>query len=50
MKKPRMTGPADQEVNARLTHPMSHYRNWVNYNAMGRVVSHAYMEIERDHF
>lgn len=43
-------GLADHEMKAHVIQGLGEYRNWVNYNELGRVISHVYLEIERDNF
>ena len=43
-------GLQDYEMKDRIISEMSEYRDWHNFDEMGRVISHVYQEVERDNF
>jgi glyoxylase-like metal-dependent hydrolase (beta-lactamase superfamily II) len=49
-KRYYLQGLADYEIKDRVIQDLDEYRNWVNFNELGRVLSYVYLEIERDNF
>jgi len=43
-------GLQDYEMKDRIISEMNGYRDWHNFNEMGRVISFVYQEVERDNF
>jgi glyoxylase-like metal-dependent hydrolase (beta-lactamase superfamily II) len=43
-------GLADYEMKDKIVEEMADYRDWYNFNEMGRVISFVYAEVERDNF
>lgn len=43
-------GLQDYEMKDRVIREMNEYRDWHNFSEMGRVISFAYQEVERDNF
>lgn len=43
-------GLADYEMKDKIVEEMADYRDWYNFNEMGRVISFIYAEVERDNF
>jgi glyoxylase-like metal-dependent hydrolase (beta-lactamase superfamily II) len=43
-------GLSDYEMKDKVIQDLVEFRNWNNFNEIGRVISHLYQEVERDNF
>lgn len=43
-------GLSDYEMKDRVIRDLDEFRDWNNFNEIGRVISHLYQEVERDNF
>lgn len=43
-------GLGDYEMKDKVLHDMAQYKDWNNFNEMGRVISYVYQEVEKENF
>jgi hypothetical protein len=50
VKKYFLQGLQAHEMTARVEKDLQEYRNWDHFDELGKVISHAYVEVEQDNF
>jgi len=50
IKKYYLQGMQAHEMTARVEKELQAYRNWYHFDELGKVISHAYVEVEQDNF